>query len=96
MNYLHEPCGNFPINVDPEQLIFFSTRGMSRSLDSLNIPDKTKHYVKMILNPLLEDLVTKLIRDQPENPAQYMYDLLGQVSGVHAALEREVARLKVR
>lgn len=68
---------------------------MSRSLDSLNIPDKTKQYVKTILNPLLEDLVTKLIRDQPENPAQYMYDLLGQVSGVHAALEREVATLKV-
>ena len=68
---------------------------MSKSLDSLNIPEKTKHYVKHVINPVLEDLVTKLVKDQPENPSQYMYEHLRNATGVHDELLAENRRLKV-
>ena len=69
---------------------------MSKSLEALQIPDKTRHYVKSVMNPIMEQLVFKLIQEQPENPAEYMYEYFQKVLGIHDKLLAEITALKVR
>jgi hypothetical protein len=73
-------------------IIFFT---MSRRLDAFEIPDKTKAYVKSTLNPFLEGVVLDLIRDQPSDPARYMYDCLRKTLHVDEELRNEIESQKV-
>ena len=61
----------------------------SKSLNRINIPEKTKRYVLDVVNPLLQDLVHVLIRDQPDNPVQYLFDYLRVHPDVHVIRESD-------
>ena len=56
----------------------------SKSLSGINLPEKSKRYITNVLNPLLQELVHVLIRDQPDNAAQYLFDHLRFHPHVHA------------
>ena len=68
---------------------------MSRRLDAFDIPDKTKTYVRMVLNPFLEELVHILIKDQPVNPSQFIYEYLQKTLHVVDELKQEIQNLEV-
>lgn len=68
---------------------------MSRRLDAFDLPEKTKIYVKSVLNPFLEEIVRELMTNQPANPTEYMYDFLKKSLHVDDELVREIERLKV-
>lgn len=61
----------------------------SKSLNSLDVPEKTKQYVLDVINPLLQDLVHVLLRDQPENAPQYLFHHLRRHPAVHVIEDSE-------
>lgn len=87
-NYCHQLFRTISIAQKIQKL-------MSRSLDNLNLPEKTKQYIHQILNPLLEELVKLAVREQPPNLAQFFFDHLRKHEQVHDTLANEVERLKV-
>ena len=68
---------------------------MSKSFDSINVPEQTKQYLTSSINLLLEDLVTELLIHQPSDPALFLYEHLQRRCGIHDKHLVEIERLKV-
>ena len=45
-------------------------------LDKLRIPEEEKRYIRENINPILEEMVAKILVDKPEDAAEYMYQYL--------------------
>lgn len=55
-------------------------------LQRIAIPDKTTRYVAEVVDPLLQDLVCALIRDQPVDAVQYLSEYFlrhGDIRTIH-------------
>jgi hypothetical protein len=54
---------------------------LNSRLQHIAIPDKTTRYVADVVNPLLEELARRLIRDQPVDATQYLSDYFRRHAG---------------
>lgn len=47
-----------------------------QNIDNLRVSQDTKKYLRETVNPILEEVVTKLLVDRPRDAAKYMLDYL--------------------
>ncbi|KAF4665971.1 hypothetical protein FOL47_004341 [Perkinsus chesapeaki] len=76
---------------------------MANNLDNIDMPSDKKEYIVAKLNPVLEEMVTRIVTDLPEDLPKYMIDFLKEKagpsgakesSGDESALREENAQLK--
>jgi hypothetical protein len=69
---------------------------MERTLSSFNLPPAKMKYIKEVLNPVLTPIITRMLKEQPQDPRSYLRSILEEDHGVKQR-ESNIERLtKVR
>jgi len=60
------------------------------SFDGMKIPPEQREYIKTELEPLLEDMVTECLTDQPPDPTAFLVQWLSEQCGCKPMTEKEL------
>ena len=60
------------------------------TFEGMKIPPEMKSYIKTTLEPLLEDMVTECLTDQPEDPIGFLLGWLEKQAGAKAKSDADL------